>query len=144
VQAKESKAPKQSHGKAANKGGSAVALPLHKAAFSGNAALVKQLLQSGADPTVLDGEGKTAYAVAASKGVKDAMRRYMAANPHAWNYGAAQIPSTLTEEMEEAQVRFKPRCRLRSDQQCSPRYCYSEKHCCLVTCAMTVLSTAFP
>jgi hypothetical protein len=99
------KFPQQSHLKEANKGGMAVALPLHKAASSGNAPLVKQLLQSGADPTVVDGGGKTAYVVAANKAVRDEMRRYMAANPNAWNYAVAQIPSALTEEMEAAQVR---------------------------------------
>lgn len=77
--------------------------PLHRAAAAGNAALVRQLLDSGADPTVVDA-GRVAYEAASSKAVRDEMRRYMAAHPDAWDYAAARVPSALTSEMEQEQV----------------------------------------
>jgi hypothetical protein len=80
------------------------ALPLHKAAAAGNAPLVSQLLDSGSDPTLVDGGGKTAYEVAANKDVRDAMRRFMAAQPGRWDYAAARIPSALSPDLEDAQV----------------------------------------
>lgn len=84
----------------------AAAPPLHRAAAAGNAALVRQLLDSGADPTVVDA-GKVAYEAASSKAVRDEMRRYMAAHPAAWDYVAAHVPSALTEEMEREQARAR-------------------------------------
>lgn len=35
--------------------------------------------------------------------VRDAFRRFMAASPDAWDYSSSDIPSPLTQEMEEAQ-----------------------------------------
>jgi hypothetical protein len=42
--------------------------------------------------------------------VRDAFRRFMAAEPAAWDYSASDIPSPLTEEMESAQQSKKVRC----------------------------------
>jgi len=47
--------------------------------------------------------GKTAYAVASTKGVRDAFRRYMAAAPQQWDWAAADVPSALTPEMDQHQ-----------------------------------------
>jgi hypothetical protein len=41
--------------------------------------------------------------------VRDAFRRFMAAEPAAWDYSASDIPSPLTEEMESAQQSKKVR-----------------------------------
>ena len=41
-----------------------------------------------------------AYAVAKDKAVRDAFRRFMAQHPSSYDYGAAKVPSPLTEEME--------------------------------------------
>jgi hypothetical protein len=98
------KSPGQSHLKCAA-AAAGPCLTLHRAAAAGNAPLVKQLLEAGTDPTVADRGGKTAYEVALSKDVRDTMRRYMAAEPAKWDYARARIPSGLTEEMEQAQVR---------------------------------------
>lgn len=68
-----------------------------------------ELLASGADPTVRDSAGRTAYGVAACKEVRDALRRFMAAEPDAWDYSEAGIPSALTEELEAAQAAKKVR-----------------------------------
>ena len=59
------------------------------------------LLQDGHDPTV--SVGKTAYAVASDKAVRDAFRRYMATAPEQWDWAAAGVPSGLTPEMEAEQ-----------------------------------------
>ena len=61
------------------------------------------LLSSGHDPTQRDEQGRTPYALAADKAVRDAFRRYMAAEPERWDYAAAEVPSALTQEMEAAQ-----------------------------------------
>jgi hypothetical protein len=41
--------------------------------------------------------------------VRDAFRRFMAAEPAAWDYSSSDIPSALTEEMESAQQSKKVR-----------------------------------
>lgn len=64
-----------------------------------------ELLQRGDDPTVVDARGKPPYAVAASKEVRDAFRRYMASEEAwDWDWAAAGIPSALTPEMEAQQA----------------------------------------
>lgn len=47
-----------------------------------------------------NGAGHVAYAVAKEKAVRDAFRRFMAQHPSSYDYGAAKVPSPLTEEME--------------------------------------------
>ena len=72
----------------------------------GRCAQVWALLQGGADAAQPDARGKTPYAVAASKEVRDAFRRHVAAaGPDlAWEPAAAGVPSALTPEMEAAQA----------------------------------------
>ncbi|GAX75474.1 hypothetical protein CEUSTIGMA_g2917.t1 [Chlamydomonas eustigma] len=83
-------------------------MPLHRAARSGDADRVTMLLTSGRhDPSVKDEQGRTPYALAADKAVRDAFRRYMAQNPGLWNYTASGVPSALTEDMEAAQLAKK-------------------------------------
>ena len=48
--------------------------------------------------------GCAPYAVAADKTVRDAFRRFMAAEPGRWNYAGADIPSALTPDMEAHQA----------------------------------------
>ena len=38
--------------------------------------------------------------MAKDKNVRDAFRRFMAQHPTSYDYGAAKVPSPLTEEME--------------------------------------------
>ena len=72
-----------------------------KAARRGDDTAVARLLQEGHDPTV--SVGKTAYAVATEKSVRDAFRRHMANFPDQWDWTAAGVPSPLTAEMEAEQ-----------------------------------------
>ena len=74
--------------------------PLHQAARAGDAERIEALLQEGHDPAVTNAGGKTAYAVAADKAVRDAFRRRMAAKPERWDWAAAGVPSALTADME--------------------------------------------
>lgn len=69
-------------------------------------AQVAQLLEAGEDASVPDARGRPPYAVAASKEVRDAFRRHVAAAGEglAWDAGEAGIPSALTPEMEAAQA----------------------------------------
>jgi len=76
---------------------------LHRAAASGDADKVHFLLTSGHDPAEKDARGRPPYLVASNKPVRDAFRRFMAAQPDAWDYTAAGIPSALTDEMERHQ-----------------------------------------
>ena len=103
MQAAEPKTPGTAHLKCVDNGAPPPP-PLHRAAAAGNAARVTELLDSGTDPALHDASGRTAYEVAASKEVRDAMRRFVAAQPERWDYSAARIPSALHPEMEEAQV----------------------------------------
>lgn len=92
--------------------------PLHVASEYGNTETVKLLLHYGANPTLRygvsgygvsgmcmtilyrDSAGHLPYLVAKDKPTRDCFRRFMAQHPMAYDYGAAQIPSPLTEEME--------------------------------------------
>ena len=72
-----------------------------KAARRGDDTAVARLLNEGHDPTV--SIGKTAYAVATEKSVRDAFRRHMANFPDQWDWTTAGVPSPLTAEMEAEQ-----------------------------------------
>lgn len=77
---------------------------LHAAAREGSAARVSELLEAGHDPTAVDSEGKTPYAAAASKPVRDCVRRHMGAHPEQWDWTAAGVPMALTAELEARQA----------------------------------------
>jgi len=81
--------------------------PLHRAARAGDAGRVAALLSGGADVTARDSRGRTPYLVASTKDVRDAFRRFMAAEPDRWDYSAAGVPSALTEDLEAAQAAKK-------------------------------------
>ena len=82
----------------------AAALPrsLHDAAAAGSAALVTQLLERGADPTVchMAYAGALAYDVAADGPTRDAFRVFSGRRPTDWDWVAAHVPSGLTEAEE--------------------------------------------
>lgn len=96
-------APGTAHIKAQQQADEEAAPPLHRHAKAGLPDKVLECLEAGADPSERDASGRTAYQVAADKPTRDALRRYMAAHPGAWDYAAAQIPSALTDEMADEQ-----------------------------------------
>lgn len=70
----------------------------------GAASRITDLLEGGADPTIPGDEGRTAYTVATKKAVRDVFRRYMAAHPEQWDWGASGVPSALTPELQAHQA----------------------------------------
>ncbi|EPS61203.1 hypothetical protein M569_13596, partial [Genlisea aurea] len=78
--------------------------PLHRAAKSGNAQKVLELLEQDLDPCIKDERGRTPYMLAADKEVRNIFRRFMASNLEKWDWHAAKVPSALTKEMEESQA----------------------------------------
>uniref|UniRef100_A0A7N0TDI7 VLRF1 domain-containing protein n=1 Tax=Kalanchoe fedtschenkoi TaxID=63787 RepID=A0A7N0TDI7_KALFE len=78
--------------------------PLHEAAHLGKVDEVMLLLEQGLDPCIKDERGRTPYMVATDKEVRNTFRRFMASNLDKWDWQAANVPSVLTKEMEEAQA----------------------------------------
>jgi hypothetical protein len=64
---------------------------LHAASKSGAAESVTLLLRANADPTIHDQMGRTPFAVAGGKEVRNAFRRHMADCPAQWDYHAAGV-----------------------------------------------------
>lgn len=82
--------------------------PLHVASSLNSPALIQILLiRVGADPTVLNGEGKTAFEIAGDRGTRDAFRfcRHELGEGK-WDWGVAQVPEALSRgEVEERAAR---------------------------------------
>lgn len=74
---------------------------LHHAAAKDLAAMVSYLLESGANPSLLDLRSRPPYFLCSSKESRNAFRRFLADNADAWDYTASQIPTALTTEMEQ-------------------------------------------
>lgn len=73
---------------------------LHVAAKEGHKKVIGALLESGADPSVKDKFGMTAYVSTSDKEARNEFRRFMARFPDKYDYEAAKIPCPLTEDME--------------------------------------------
>ncbi|KAM7105606.1 tRNA endonuclease ANKZF1 [Molossus nigricans] len=80
---------------------------LHAAAAAGRGAVVRLLLEAGADPTIQDSRTWPPYMVAADKSTRNEFRRFMEKNPDAYDYSKAQVPGPLTSEMEARQTMRK-------------------------------------
>ncbi|KAJ0974590.1 hypothetical protein J5N97_016555 [Dioscorea zingiberensis] len=78
--------------------------PLHEAARSGNVQQILELLEQGLNPCIKDLRGRTPYMLATEKEVRNTFRRFMALNLDKWDWHAANVPSPLTKEMEDAQT----------------------------------------
>ncbi|KAK3728093.1 hypothetical protein RRG08_022143 [Elysia crispata] len=77
---------------------------LHVAAKENQAQLVHLLLEHGANPALKDKTGKTPYNLAGPE-ARNTFRRFMSLWPDRYDYTTAQIPSPLTEEMEQERKR---------------------------------------
>jgi len=62
--------------------------------------LVALLLSEGANPTLQDMYGLTAYETCKEKSTRNAVRKFAGANPELWEWEKARVPP-LTDEMEE-------------------------------------------
>ncbi|KAJ9267958.1 hypothetical protein DTO195F2_292 [Paecilomyces variotii] len=73
--------------------------PLHLAASSNSPAIVLALLtKANADPTILNGEGKTAFDIAGDRATRDAFRvaRHELGESR-WNWEAAHVPAPVSK-----------------------------------------------
>nr|XP_056707587.1 ankyrin repeat and zinc finger domain-containing protein 1 [Euleptes europaea] len=77
---------------------------LHVAAAAGRSALVRLLLQAGADPAVRDKQERPPYCVSADKQTRNEFRRFMGEQPEKYDYIQAQVPAPLTAQMEAKQA----------------------------------------
>ncbi|KIW20688.1 hypothetical protein PV08_01265 [Exophiala spinifera] len=81
--------------------------PLHLSASSNSPALVTALLtKANADPTITNGDGRTAYDIAGEPKTRDAFRvaRHQLGES-AWDWTEAHVPSALSQEEADAKSR---------------------------------------
>ncbi|XP_026151750.1 ankyrin repeat and zinc finger domain-containing protein 1 isoform X2 [Mastacembelus armatus] len=80
---------------------------LHVASAAAQKAVVKLLLDTGADPACKDTKGQTPYTVAPDKDTRNVFRKYMGENPDKYDYIKAQVPGPLTAEIESKKAEKK-------------------------------------
>ena len=81
---------------------------LAAAASTGQEDIVRYLLLDvKVDPTVAVDNGKRAYDLSSTKGVRNVFRRVAHDNPDLFDWTAAKVPSGLSEEAEAAQEKKK-------------------------------------
>ncbi|XP_034742434.1 ankyrin repeat and zinc finger domain-containing protein 1 isoform X2 [Etheostoma cragini] len=80
---------------------------LHVASAAAQKAVVRLLLDAGADPACRDNKGQTPYIVAPDKDTRNVFRKYMAENPDKYDYSKAQVPGPLTAEIESKKTEKK-------------------------------------
>ncbi|XP_063145002.1 tRNA endonuclease ANKZF1 [Candoia aspera] len=91
---------------------------LHVAAAAGRSAVVRLLLESGADPAVRDRQEQPPYCVSTNKQTRNEFRRFMGEQPEKYDYTRAQVPGPLTAEMEARQAeRRRVQKALRKQQE---------------------------
>jgi hypothetical protein len=93
--------------------------PLHLAASQNAAPLVAGLLaRAGADPTVLNGEGKTPFDLAGDRATRDAFRVARAElGEAAWDWAAARVPAPLKREEAERRAERERKERESKEEQ---------------------------
>ncbi|XP_071323139.1 tRNA endonuclease ANKZF1 isoform X2 [Trachinotus anak] len=80
---------------------------LHVASAAAQKAVVRLLLDVGADPACRDNKGQTPYIVAPDKDTRNVFRKYMGENPDKYDYNKAQVPGPLTAEIESKKTEKK-------------------------------------
>ncbi|XP_027146913.1 ankyrin repeat and zinc finger domain-containing protein 1 isoform X1 [Larimichthys crocea] len=80
---------------------------LHVASAAAQKAVVRLLMDAGADPACRDNKGQTPYIVAPDKDTRSIFRKYMGENPDKYDYSKAQVPGPLTAEIESKQSEKK-------------------------------------
>ncbi|XP_044073875.1 ankyrin repeat and zinc finger domain-containing protein 1 [Siniperca chuatsi] len=80
---------------------------LHVASAAAQKAVVRLLLDAGADPACRDNRRQTPYIVAPDKDTRNVFRKYMGENPDKYDYSKAQVPGPLTAEIESKQTEKK-------------------------------------
>ncbi|KAM4558897.1 tRNA endonuclease ANKZF1 isoform 2-T3 [Odontesthes bonariensis] len=90
---------------------------LHVAAAAAQKAVVRLLLDAGADPACRDNKGQTPYIVAPDKDTRNVFRKYMDENPEKYDYRKAQVPGPLTAEIESKKMEKKKAQRAQKKQR---------------------------
>ncbi|XP_068559623.1 tRNA endonuclease ANKZF1 isoform X2 [Cebidichthys violaceus] len=80
---------------------------LHVASAAAQKAVVRLLLDAGADPACRDNKGQTPYIVCPDKDTRNVFRKYMGENPDKYDYIKAQVPGPLTAEIESKKMEKK-------------------------------------
>ncbi|XP_053184725.1 ankyrin repeat and zinc finger domain-containing protein 1 isoform X2 [Scomber japonicus] len=80
---------------------------LHVASAAAQKAVVRLLLDAGADPALRDNKGQTPYIVGPDKDTRNVFRKYMGENPDRYDYNKAQVPGPLTAEIESKMMEKK-------------------------------------
>ncbi|KAM9343342.1 tRNA endonuclease ANKZF1 isoform 2-T2 [Pholidichthys leucotaenia] len=80
---------------------------LHVATAAAQKAVVRLLLDAGADPACRNNKGQTPYSIAPDKDTRNVFRKYMGENPDKYDYSKAQIPRPLTAETESKKAEKK-------------------------------------
>ncbi|XP_077392807.1 tRNA endonuclease ANKZF1 isoform X2 [Festucalex cinctus] len=80
---------------------------LHVAAAAAQKAVVRLLLDAGADPACSDRKGQTPYNVSPDKDTRNVFRKYMGDNPDKYDYNKARVPGPLTAEIESMKTEKK-------------------------------------
>ncbi|TNN84472.1 Ankyrin repeat and zinc finger domain-containing protein 1 [Liparis tanakae] len=80
---------------------------LHVASAAAQKAVVRFLLDAGADPACRDNKRQTPYVVCPDKDTRNVFRKYMGENPDKYDYIKAQIPGPLTAEIESKKTEKK-------------------------------------
>lgn len=97
---------------------------LHIASEKGHDAIVTLLLKAGANPSIRDVRGRSAYQLARDKDTRDAFRRYRGSSPQIealWNWDELGVGPPLTEDLEklkrEKEKEKKKRAKARKKEQ---------------------------
>uniref|UniRef100_A0A3Q2ZK90 Ankyrin repeat and zinc finger peptidyl tRNA hydrolase 1 n=1 Tax=Hippocampus comes TaxID=109280 RepID=A0A3Q2ZK90_HIPCM len=80
---------------------------LHVASAAAQKAVVRLLLDAGADPACSDYKGQTPYNVSPDKDTRNVFRKYMGDNPDKYDYNKARVPGPLTAEIESMKTEKK-------------------------------------
>lgn len=85
---------------------------LHVAARLGNVEIVEQLLNWGANPTVVNSQNQVPFQVCNNRNVREAFREFRGRFPDKWAWNKAQVPEPLTEgEKKEKEAKAAERKR---------------------------------
>ncbi|XP_051937425.1 ankyrin repeat and zinc finger domain-containing protein 1 [Hippocampus zosterae] len=80
---------------------------LHVASAAAQKAVVRLLMDAGADPACSDYKGQTPYNVSPDKDTRNVFRKYMGDNPDKYDYNKARVPGPLTAEIESMKTEKK-------------------------------------
>lgn len=94
---------------------------LHIVSQCGFHELLWLLLESGADPSITDIKGRPPYVLAVNKDTRNSFRRFMSAYPEKYDYVKTQIPSPLSDVMEQAQMQRIQQHRQQKRQRAKAR-----------------------